>query len=427
MLRSPEISEQDRSPSGAPRTTAGRENSRRPLNVMLFTDTLGDVNGVSRFIRNIAGEALETGRNLSVVTSTRFDIPNQPNIFNFPPVMARSMPGYENLELVLPPFIKMFRFAATNPPDVIHISTPGPVGLVGRLAAMRLGIPVVGVYHTDFPAYIDRLFQDDALTCICRSAMRAFYRSFRMVLTRSETYACSLDSIGVPRDRTLRLTPGIRTADFSPTLNDRSVWISHGGNPKTVRALYVGRLSVEKNMPLLARAWKLADAELRSRGIDAELVVIGDGPYRKELELSLSDCRVRFLGFRYDAELTRLYASSDFFLFPSTTDTLGQVVMEAQCAGLPAIVTDKGGPKETVANGLSGLVVPSEDPSGWSRAIVQLASDSGLRTQMSLAAHALMLPRSMSSSFEHFWSVHERVRDAHRVSSGSGLGASFAS
>jgi len=405
--------------AGAP--TAGP--LARPMKVMLFTDTLGDVNGVSRFIRNAAAQAVETGRSLTVVTSTNFAIPDQPDparptLINFAPLFATKMPKYENLELVLPPLTKMLRYADAQQPDVIHISTPGSVGLVGLIAARMLRIPVIGVYHTDFPAYIDHLFNDDALTHICRQAMRFFYSPFKAVFTRSDDYIPSLEAIGVPRDRTLRLRPGIRTAEFSPRFKDRGLWLGHGGRAETVRAIFVGRVSVEKNMPMLSKVWKRADAKLKAAGVDAELVIIGDGPYRATMEDELRNSRTRFMGFRYGEELARLYASSDLFLFPSTTDTLGQVVMEAQSSGLPVIVTDKGGPKEVVRDGVTGHVIADDDLDAWVERVIQLVTDCERRAQMSDRAHEFMQPYSMADSFEHYWSVHERVWKDHLAGRG---------
>src|SRR5690606_6677947 len=118
------------------------------------------------------------------------------------------------------------------------------------------------------------------------------------------------------------------------------------------------RVSVEKNLPLLARAWPRARRLAAARGIEAELIVVGDGPHREEMAAALCGERAHFLGFRRGMELSRLYASSDLFIFPSVTDTLGQVVLEAQASGLSALVSDRGGPREVVADGVSGLVIP---------------------------------------------------------------------
>ena len=290
---------------------------------------------------------------------------------------------------------------------MIHISTPGPVGCVGRLAARALRVPTLGVYHTDFPAYIDRLFDNDLFTALARTAMRRFYRRFSTLFTRSQDYAQSLEKLGIAPERIVPLRPGIMTDQFHPSARDTSIWPGYGGAPDALRFLYVGRVSIEKNLPLLTRVWKAADAALRARNTPAELIIIGDGPYRPEMEEALTGANARFLGFRYNEELSRLYASADAFLFPSTTDTLGQVVMEAQAAGLPVLVTDQGGPKEVVEHNRTGFVLPATDPHAWTEHIIKLATDAALRASMSAAAHAYLQPYSMAASFDHFWSVHE--------------------
>ncbi len=229
----------------------------RPMRVCLFTDTLGDVNGVSRFIQNTARQARESGRDLTVLTSTRFPVPDWPNVRNFDPIFAGKMPRYENLELVLPPVLRMLREADHLQPDVIHVSTPGPVGTVGLIAARMLRCRVLGVYHTDFPAYIEHLFDDAAFTWLSSVGMRAFYASFARVFARSEDYRETLVGLGVPRERLLALQPGIDIEAFHVRHRDPAVWRHlltpsplHPLTPSSVKVLSGGRVSVEKNLPL---------------------------------------------------------------------------------------------------------------------------------------------------------------------------------
>ncbi|QOJ00073.1 MAG: glycosyltransferase [Phycisphaeraceae bacterium] len=395
----------------------------RPMRVCLFTDTLGDVNGVSRFIRSAADQAAETGRDLRILTSTRFEVPDKPYIFNFAPVLAGRMPKYENLELVLPPVVRMLRAADAMRPDVIHVSTPGPVGLVGLLAARMLRVPVVGTYHTDFPAYIDLLFQDPTFTIAAGKAMRFFYAPFRAIFSRSEDYMASLESLGLKRERMVRLHPGMDTRSFHPRFKDPAVFDRMppptfpvaAGRP-VFRLLSCGRVSVEKNLPLLAKVWATAHERLARAGVEGELVVVGDGPYRARMEEELrhAGARARFCGFQHGETLAALYASADLFAFPSLTDTLGQVVMESQSSGVPVLVSDQGGPKEMVVRGTTGLVLPGNNPGPWADAIVDLATDHERRAAMGEAAHRHMQAFTFARSFDHFWAVHERVRDHAR-------------
>lgn len=408
--------------TGPSRSLGGSSTSPR---VCLFTDTLADVNGVSRFIRNVAAQGVTRGLGLDIITSTRLECPVAPNIHNVPPLYARPMPGYPQLELALPYRRRLLGLARHLSPDVVHVSTPGPVGTAGRWVARTLGLPLVGTYHTDFPAYIDHLFDDAAFTWACTQSMKWFYRPFARVFTRSVDYGHALRRLGVPGERIVRLLPGIATDVFDTRFHDPTnrVWEGVAGvRAGSVKVLYVGRVSVEKNLSLLAHVWPLARRACVAAGVDVQLVVIGDGPYRVPMGEALGGEAggVVFAGFRHGVELSRLYASSDLFLFPSLTDTLGQVVMEAQSAGLPVIVADKGGPSEVVDDGLTGFVVRTEPARGeaarWAGRIVELATNRELRRQMGAAGHEKIRGLTIERSFEHFWSVHVEVAREGAVS-----------
>lgn len=418
------------------------------MRVALFTDTLNDVNGVSRFIRNIGHQAFTSSPRceLMLVTSTRLPAPGfsvseaeKPGrrgdaeyIRNFRPIYAGAMPGYPQLEIVLPPKRAMAREVRAWRPDAIHVSTPGPVGMVGRAIAKRLDVPLVGTYHTDFPAYMEHLFGDPTVTLGTTAAMRRFYRPFGALFTRSAEYGEALVEMGYPRERIVRLRPGIETGSFDAGLRDETgdVWsaqrvenatgdagLSRNGLRRgSVKVLYVGRVSVEKNLPLLVKVWPRVSREVKARGGDVQLVVIGDGPYRERMQRELAEHDAHFLGFRHGRELSRLYASADVFVFPSTTDTLGQVVMEAQCAGLPVIVTDQGGPSEVVDEERTGFVLPVRGAAWedmWVRRMVELSTDHTKRKAMGAAATEKIRPMSIRHSFEHFWEVHAEVVRGH--------------
>lgn len=407
--------------------TATTLSADGPTRVVLFTDTLGDVNGVSRFIRTIAEQALAHGADLHVITSTRFECPAAPNVHNLRPRYARPMPGYETLDVVWPDAGALKRLAARLNPTVVHVSTPGPVGSVGRQFALSRGLPLLGTYHTDFPAYVDHLFDDRVLTWTMRQVMRRFYRPFACVFTRSEEYARSLHDLGVGPDRVRRLIAGIDLNAFGAAAGGErgAVWAGvPGARESSRKALFVGRVSVEKNLPWLVQVWRAARTELGSRGIDAQLVIVGDGPYRARMEQELAGADAVFAGFRHGRELAAIYGSSDLFLFPSMTDTLGQVVMEAQWSGLPVIVTDQGGPKEVVDDGRTGRVIAMTrcgDPArAWTRAIVDLLSDDAARARMGRAAREKIGSMSIEHSFRDFWSAHEHAarRGVHAPTAG---------
>lgn len=386
----------------------------RPTRVLKFTDTLADINGVCRFIQNVAQTAHDTDHDLLVYTSTRLPMPEVDNVVNFTPIYAMKMPKYETLDLALPPPIRMLRAAEEFDPDVIHISTPGPVGSVGMLAAKLMRKPIVGVYHTDFPAYIDELFDNSLCSWACRAHMSVFYKQFRYVFSRSADYAGRLLELGLRDERLVRLRAGYDDTQFDHTLRDVSVWDQHGAKRDSIKAVFCGRVSTEKNLPMLVRIWPKVRQRVQAQGRDIELIIIGDGPYRGKMEQQLTPHGARFLGFRRGRELARLYASCDLFVFPSTTDTLGQVVMESQASGLPVIITDQGGPKEIVRTqhdpSPTAVMLSVEDEEAWVEAIVDLATDDAKRAAMGRAGVELMKGYTFDASFAHYWSVHESAR-----------------
>lgn len=382
------------------------------MRVMLFTDTLGDVNGVSRFVDNMSRAALVSEKPfrdqpLVVVTSTRFEVPRRANILNVRPALSMPMPGYPQLQLALPPVLALRRAFREFKPDVVHVSTPGLVGLVGLALARSAEIPVVGVYHTDFPAYVDHLFENDSLTSLTSFLMSVVYRRFARVVTRSDDYAKRLVTLGLDLARLSTLRPGLDLEMFHPRFRAPSVWSALGIDPFTPKVLYVGRVSVEKNLSFLVEVWK-------SLGVNASLVVVGDGPYRATMERELAGTNTIFLGFRHGAELSTLYASSDIFVFPSTTDTLGQVVLEAQASGLPVLVSDRGGPCGVVRDGATGLVIPAVDLAAWAVSLRELLNDPGRRHAMGHAAAQWAASMPIRACWENFLEIHYqalRARD----------------
>jgi glycosyltransferase involved in cell wall biosynthesis len=360
--------------------------------------------------RRRAGPRL--GRDLEVITCTNKPGQTFPNVYNFDPVFAMKIPKYDNLDMCLPPVMKILRHVDQHQPDVIHISTPGPVGCVGFLAAKMLRIPVLGVYHTDFPAYVDHLFDDHGMTKAAEKFMRAFYKPFSAVFTRSDDYVESLVRLGLPREKMVSLMPGFDAKLFNPTYRDEGIWRRLGVAEDAVKVLYVGRVSVEKNLPLLTEIWKGVRKRLKDLSksggpqVNAELVIVGDGPYNQQMTKELKGKGASFLGFRHGQELSTIYASSDIFAFPSTTDTLGQVVMESQGSGLAVIVTDQGGPKEVVERGKTGYVLPADDVGAWVDHLVALITETERRRAMGRAATESMQKFALVHSFEHFWEVH---------------------
>jgi len=389
----------------------------RPTRLALFTDTLGDINGVSRYIRQFSEWGERTGRDLHIFAFDHPDLPDAPNIHRVTPVFTAPTPGYEELRLHLPPLLSVLRQVDAIQPDAVHVSTPGPMGMTGAIAAEMVRAPLLATHHTDFPAYVQRLLGDMSMVKLCERTLRQLYGRCERVMTRSESYLPSVRRLRVGEERIATIPAGVDSATFHPGQRDLKVW-NGLARVDSIKALYAGRVSVEKNTTLLENAWKIIRRRCEDRGMEVELIVVGDGPDRARLEKSLSPFGARFLGYRHGEELATLYASADLFMFPSVTDTLGQVVLEAQASGLPAIVSTAGGPREIVEHAVTGYALPATDPGQWVDAAITLIDDEPLRKQMGASARRRVEPRSIDAMYEFFWNAHEEAARRRRENAG---------
>jgi glycosyltransferase involved in cell wall biosynthesis len=364
-----------------------------------FTDTLEDVNGVATTIRKMTAAARAAGADLTVVTSRHeiqiTDIP----IKNFTPIGEFELPEYELQKLSFPPILRMLDYIQREGFSEIIISTPGPIGLTALLAAKMLNLQTSGIYHTDFPQYVRILTDDSFLESVAWRFMQWFYGQLDTVFVNSEEYRRSWITRGFAPEKLKILPRGLDTTLFTPERRDPSFWEKFGERNGAVRLLYVGRISKEKDLDVLAQAYR----QLRGEGLPVQLYVVGEGPYQESLNNTLPEAV--FPGYLRGTELATAYASADIFVFPSTTDTFGNVVIEAQASGIPVIVSDTGGPKELVEENVNGLVTKSHDAADLTRAIRELVTDDNKRAQMSRQARQAVIDRSWPQAARKFWNA----------------------
>ena len=366
-----------------------------------FTDTLEDVNGVATTIRKMTGAGATAGNELVVVTSRNNlrvdDIP----IKNFPPIGEFELPEYELQKLSFPPILQMLDYIQREKFTEIIISTPGPVGLTALLAAKMLNLQTSGIYHTDFPQYIRILTEDSFLESMAWRYMHWFYGQLDTVFVNSEEYRQSWIKHGFDPAKLKILPRGLDTELFQPARRAPAFFEKFAARNGDVRLLYVGRISREKDLDVLAAAYR----RLRDEGLPVQLFIVGHGPYCEAFAKSLPEAF--FTGYLAGNELATAYASADVFVFPSTTDTFGNVILEAQACGLPVVVSDSGGPKELVEDKTTGLITKSHDVDDFTRAIRSLVTDPALRKRMGESARNSVIDRSWPSAFSKFWAATE--------------------
>jgi glycosyltransferase involved in cell wall biosynthesis len=366
-----------------------------------FTDTLEDVNGVATTIRKMTASGADEGKDLIVVTSrSELQTDNIP-IQNFPPIGEFELPEYELQKLSFPPILQILDYIQREKFTEIIISTPGPVGLTGLLAAKMLNLQTSGIYHTDFPQYIRILTDDSFWESIAWSYMHWFYGQLDTVFVNSEEYRQSWIKRGFDPAKLQIFPRGLDHELFNPEQRDPAFAKKYGASNGQVRLLYVGRISKEKDLDVLAQAYQ----RLRAEGLPIQLFLVGHGPYSEALAATMPGAI--FTGYLKGKELAAAYASADIFVFPSTTDTFGNVVIEAQASGVPVIVSDAGGPKELVTDKTNGLITKSHDVDDFARAIRELVVDPALRKKMGDHARQSVIDRSWPNAFRKFWSITE--------------------
>ncbi|MPZ23612.1 MAG: glycosyltransferase [Dehalococcoidia bacterium] len=291
-------------------------------------------------------------------------------------------PLYPEVRVGIPDPFRMSRLFR-QPPGGAIVLTSGPVG-VSTVAAMAGAVSLVNIYTTDMPGYVST-YLSPALAGAMTSLTR--WMSRRSVATLCPTSHVQRALAASGHERLEVWGRGVDSHLFNPARRDER-WRSllTGGETTMPLALYVGRLAEEK------RLLDLADAVRGSSGV--RFALVGDGPQRKLLEREFTDSPVVFTGYLRGASLAAAYASADFFIFPSDSDTFGQVVIQAMASGLPVIVTSDSAPAELAPDGSTAIHVPARHPEAVTNAIQMLAGDAQRRRVM--AANALARSRRHS-------------------------------
>ena len=287
------------------------------------------------------------------------------------------IPGYPQLQGGWPARRAVLAQWRRARPDLVHIVTEGPLGYSALRAARRLGIPVSTSFHTNFQQY-SRHYRIGWLAAPIMAYLRHFHNQGVQTLVPTGELAEHLQSLGFRRTQVL--ARGVDTTLFSPHRRDPALRERWGVAPRSLAVLYVGRLAAEKNLELAIAAFQ----SIRRVRPDARLILVGDGPMTSRL-------RARhpafvYCGMRQGEDLAAHYASADLFLFPSLTETFGNVVLEAMASGLAMAAFDYAAARAHVEPGLSGLLAPFGDADAFVAAATALAGDADALEAMGQAA-----------------------------------------
>jgi glycosyltransferase involved in cell wall biosynthesis len=263
------------------------------------------------------------------------------------------LPLYPELKLALPrPSIR--QALEEFQPDLIHLVNPAVLGMGGLYYAKSLEVPLVASYHTHLPKYLEH-YGLGMLEGVLWELLKAVHNQAAINLCTSTAMQQELTSHGI--ERVALWQRGVDTELFQPHLAS-SEMRSHlsQGQPDGPLLLYVGRLSAEKEIDRIKSVLQAIP--------QARLALVGDGPYRQELEKHFADTPTHFVGYLTGESLASAFASADAFIFPSRTETLGLVLLEAMAAGCPVIAANAGGIPDIVTDGVNGYLFDPFDPEG---------------------------------------------------------------
>jgi glycosyltransferase involved in cell wall biosynthesis len=377
------------------------------MRVAIFTDNdFGKVNGVTTTLKAVLREQ---PADISARVYTAADVGVDRDDYLALRSFGIGIPFYPGMKMYVPRFASFLDRARRDGVEVIHYTTPGPVGLAAMYTSWRLGVPMMGSFHTQLAEYTELLSGSRRLGELMRQYQRWPYGKCERVLVPSEATRQLLIATKIRAERIRIWTRGVDTEKFSPAR--RSDVLRHNWRVKgdTLALLYVGRLSREKGLdaiPALARS-------LNEVGIAHRFIFAGDGPFRAELKNACPNAV--FTGEVAHEDVPALMASADVFVFPSRTDTLGNVVLEAQASGLPVLVSDEGGPRENMINGETGFVCAGRDHSEMMLHLHRLARDPARRQRMAAAARAYAMGRSWANALAPLYDTYREVAAEHRA------------
>lgn len=362
-----------------------------------------DINGVAHTLSHLTNQLHSRGIILQLVRPRQAGYSKkQLEIQSELLVRGITLPGYREVRLGLPAPRRLLRLWQEQPPTVVYLATQGPLGWSARSIAQRLNIPVVAGWHTNFDHYCHD-YHVPWLAPAVLNMLRRFHNGCTATLAPTQALTTSLAAQGF--QRLTVMGRGIDTEQFSPRQRSLLLREKWGVDSHQPVALYVGRLAPEKNLALLEESYRVL---LDSRP-DMALVIIGDGPARQRLERTLP--LAHFIGFVPHESLPSYYASADLFLFPSLSETWGNVVLEAMASGLAVVAFKHAAAAELIDHERNGLAIPPGDNASFHHAAVTLCQQPQRYTQLGDAARQRALEYRWPAIADTFLNVLQQAQE----------------
>lgn len=348
------------------------------LRVAIFTGNYNHIrDGVSLTLNRLVKYLEDKGVSVIIFGPT-VDEPALDHEGEFVPVPSVAMPGRSEYRITVG-----FPESAQNrlrefQPTLIHLATPDVLGFRAMRWGQANNIQIVASYHTHFTSYL-KYYKLDMLKLLGWKYLAWFYSQCKHIYVPSPSMALELNNEGI--DEGIRIwARGVNTEQFNPDFRDLEWRRSIGFKDSEKVVTFVSRLVWEKNLQTFVDTVK----RLRQTNTNIRAMIVGDGPAKKELEHMLPEAY--FTGFITGDELSRAYSSSDIFLFPSETETFGNVTLEAMSSGLPCIVADATGSRSLVESGVNGFLAAPRDTKAFANCVIKVVEDKDLLSEMSKAA-----------------------------------------
>ena len=340
---------------------------QRPLRIACVTETYPpEVNGVAMTIARLVQSLRSRHHAVQVVRPRQAGDTEATGADGDVLVRGVPIPRYAGLRMGLPCSGKLVKLWKAQRPDVVHIATEGPLGRSALLAAKALGLPVCSDFRTNFHAYSQH-YGFGFLRRPIISYLRRFHNATQCTMVPTQALHDDLRKEGF-RDL-MTVARGVDVRRFDAAHRSEALRAQWGAAPDDLVVTCVGRLAPEKNLTTLIAAF---DA-IRREQPRARLVLVGDGPMRKELQARCPDAI--FAGQRTGADLAVHYASADLFLFPSITETFGNVTTEAMASGLPVVAFDYAAAQRLIRHGENGALAPFDDTVAFVATAARTAAD----------------------------------------------------
>ncbi len=381
---------------------------QRALRIACVTETYPpEVNGVAVTVAKIV-EGLRARHHVQLIRprQARADRPASSDGFEEVLMRGAPIPRYPGLRMGLPCRRTLVRLWTRERPDVVHIATEGPLGRSALQAARSLGLPVCSDFRTNFHAYSQH-YGFGVLRTAIMGYLRRFHNATQGTMVPTDALRKELEADGFRNVTTV--SRGVDLRRFDPARRSDTLRAQWGAGPDDLVVAYVGRLAPEKNLGVFIAA---VDA-IRQKNPRVKLLLVGDGPMNAELRTRCPDAV--FAGQRTGDDLAAHYASADLFLFPSVTETFGNVTTEGMASGLAVVAFDYAAAARLIRHDVNGALVPFGDAAAFVATAQRVASDLAHCRAMGAQARVTALELDWSgvvAQFEQVLASVMRQRDA---------------